>query len=332
MSCVNKNCSIKSNSERMLSCWLCDDICHIKCAGIVARVADCLTEDRGIRWCCTKCRKIEISFYRFFKSMQSEFSEMERDLSVLTYRFSKFTKMFAEFPDLEKCINSPSQSSPKRKKSSKITIPPININSSPCLMEVNTPVSVSGNSVIQTDSGVVAPSVTPGANDNILAPAILSVSKIVASSLSVGADKSTSSLVQAGDNGSNVAASNNSVVVDLMRPCSSGSQTRELTVIPVRRSVFISRFSPETTVDDINFYLSSRLDNTSSIACYKLNSSLSEKLASFKLFVPDNLFKKLVNSNFWPTGALVKEFVHRDNVRRSNLASLPKSVNSASKN
>lgn len=118
MSCCNKSCKVKSDNERMLSCWLCDNLSHIKCAGIVARVADCLNEDKGIRWCCPQCRKIEVSFYRFFKSMQSEFSEMERDLSVLTYRFSKFYKMFSEYPDLEKYVNNSPKSSPKRKKSS----------------------------------------------------------------------------------------------------------------------------------------------------------------------------------------------------------------------
>lgn len=313
MSCTNKNCSVKSDDERMLSCWLCDCLSHIKCAGIVARVADCIDEDRGIRWCCSKCRKIEISFYRFFKSMQTEFSEMERDLLALTNRFSKFSKMFGEFPDLEKCANFPPQSSPKRRKSPRLAIPPINIDSSPCLIEVNSPITVSSDSVTRAVSSGTASAV---ANENILAPVKLTVSENVASSMPV-----------AGNN-SNGIATDNSVV----RPSSSDVQTRELTVVPARRTVFISRFSPEITVDDINFYLSSRVDDVKSISCFKLNSSLSGKLASFKLIVPDNLFEKLVNSNFWPAGALVKEFVHRTNFRRSNLASLPVSDKSASKN
>lgn len=311
MSCGNKSCAIKSDNERLLSCWLCDDLCHIKCAGIVARVADCLNEDRGIRWCCTKCRKIEVSFYRFYKSMQTEFSEMERDLSVLTYRFSKFSKMFSEYPDLEKCVNTSPKSSPKRKKASKKAVPALIIPTSPCLMQVNSPINVSNRAASNVDVGIIDP---------IMPTVVVNASQLAPANLTVPQQPSIG------------VTSDNIGIVDCSLPSSSGRQPRELTVIPARKTIFISRFSPETSVEDINFYISSRVQNMQSISCYKLKSSFSERLSSFKIVVPDNLFEDIVDLNFWPAKALVKEFVYRDNDRRYNLASLPKSSKSAAKN
>lgn len=302
MSCININCAVKSDNERQIACWLCDNLSHAKCAGIAARVADCLNVDRGVRWCCPKCKKIEISFYRFFKGMQSEFSEMERDLSALSYRFSKFTKMFNEFPEIDQFVNSPSRSSQKRKGAPKQTIPSLNVNASPCLIEVNSPMPDSENPETRQISG----------------ESVALTSVVVPDNLGFSQQQAEMS----SDSGNTVS----------LRPCSSGSQTRELTVIPSRRSVFVSRLSPDTTVDDINFYLSSRVDSLDSISIYKLNSTFSNRVASFKILVSDTMFGKLVDFNFWPSGALVKEFVYRDNFRRSNLASLPKPNVTAPKN
>lgn len=318
MSCSNKACNVKGDNERVISCWLCDNLSHTKCAGISGRVvSDYLVEEKGIRWCCTACRKIDITFFKFFQSMHGEFKEMEKDFSSLMQRFLKFSKLFSDFPELEKVANSLPQSSPKRKKATKKIAPPSGTFCSPNSNDVSSQKSdsVAGN----TRSGTA---VTEPAESNPITvplPSLTSVNSQKSASVS-GNTRSGSAV--------NAQIENNPCIVSQ----TSESQTRTLTVIPARKTVFISRFAPDTSVDDIKFYISSRVDIIGSISVFKINSSSQNRISSFKILVSEEFFKKLIVSNFWPPGALVKEFVHRENPRRHNLATVQKESDTSPKN
>lgn len=91
-------------------------------------------------------------------------------------------------------------------------------------------------------------------------------------------------------------------------------------VSPTHRNkvVFLSRFSPNTTVEQLLTHVKSKCSNTphtSKLICHKITSRIrppSEALiSSFKMFVPPELFETVCSATFWPSGVLVKEFVPR---------------------
>ncbi len=143
MSCNFPNCNIKGESDRYVSCWLCDGLAHIKCAGLTGRILDSIIDCKGLRWSCLNCRSIEIDLFKVYRETRNGFNEIGRDLVTLTEKFRHYEKLFKSF----KCLNDSHESSkpaPKRKRPSdevtlsssvqKRTSPPndlINL-SSPC--------------------------------------------------------------------------------------------------------------------------------------------------------------------------------------------------------
>ena len=122
MSCSFKGCKIVSDIETTIECWLCTNQWHAKCAGIGARIVDALYGDNiGLRWCCTKCRKISVDFYKFYKDSMTEVSEMSRDLWKIYTRFKQLASLLDKFPDLGDFVNSPIVAGQKRKRTAKKT-------------------------------------------------------------------------------------------------------------------------------------------------------------------------------------------------------------------
>ena len=103
---------------------------------------------------------------------------------------------------------------------------------------------------------------------------------------------------------------------------------RSLSMAPAMKMIFPTRFAPETTADDIIYYIKSKIEGDYFLRCYKLRSAFSESRSSFKIVVPENIFVQLILKEFWPARAFIKEFVERSD----NLAHLPLRPDSVPKN
>lgn len=115
--CLNKSCTLTSDSERMVTCWLCHGLCHIKCSGLKVLVAEALVNTKGLHWCCNGCQKIGVEFYRFFQSTKNTFINIQNKMTVLSDEIAAYGNLFENFKQLNN-LESP-QSSPKRRKSSR---------------------------------------------------------------------------------------------------------------------------------------------------------------------------------------------------------------------
>ena len=102
-----------------------------------------------------------------------------------------------------------------------------------------------------------------------------------------------------------------------------------LTVVPPRRTVFVSRLSADTSVDRIANYIKSHSPSFNDNDCkvLKFNNFQNRDISSFKIIVPEMMFNILVKQSFWPMGVLVREFIHRDRPRRSVPVNLQSSKN-----
>lgn len=85
----------------------------------------------------------------------------------------------------------------------------------------------------------------------------------------------------------------------------SNSEKVGLKTVDKSKWVFISRCSPETTVDNIVKYFSD--ENIEVSKCEKLKTRYDD-YSSFKVCVPVTQFEKVLTSGFWPRGVFVKEF------------------------
>ncbi|XP_059217587.1 uncharacterized protein LOC131994738 [Stomoxys calcitrans] len=54
---------------------------HAKCVELSARTADNIREDKGLRWCCAKCKEFNVELYAFFKNTRSEFETINNELN-----------------------------------------------------------------------------------------------------------------------------------------------------------------------------------------------------------------------------------------------------------
>lgn len=315
MACLYTKCKVRGNSDQpFICCWICDAHAHLSCAGFNGRQFDMITDrEKGLRWSCVKCRSHDIDFYRMFKDAKLIISRMKSDFATAMENFNKMESLFDNFEYIE--------GSPKRKKSSlSVDIGNVNVNSlslsnpsnlisllSPVVEDNVPPVSDSAqNSVIVSSEPVCSRSEpSPPPDDNPINS--VSTSQIpVVSYASVVQGNSTGTIPQdAGQKG-----------------------IHNLVVVPPRRTVFLSRLAPGTTVDDIgNFIRSNNSIIGDDIAIFKFIYSQPRDISSFKISVPGKFFDEIVKNSFWPDGVLVREFVHRDRNRSDGYTRLPPSIN-----
>ncbi|XP_065363213.1 uncharacterized protein LOC135956605 [Calliphora vicina] len=104
------------------------------------------------------------------------------------------------------------------------------------------------------------------------------------------------------------------------------SITGDLIVVPPRKTVFLSRFDPDTTVEALVKFIKnhSKGFNDSDFIVQKFKFSQPRDISSFKIIAPIKLFDILVDKSIWPDGALVREFIHRDRPRTNRVATLSK--------
>lgn len=94
-----------------------------------------------------------------------------------------------------------------------------------------------------------------------------------------------------------------------------------------RKSLVISRLATTTTEQIIEKYINDNLDSAVDIRCSKLLPSgrnLEDlNYISFRISAPDNVFNKMYNSDFWPRGVQLREYVYKSRNNKTNKPIIP---------
>lgn len=315
MHCPKVNCKINKVDELMVSCWLCHTSYHAKCVELAARTADNLLEDKGLRWCCSKCKMYDIEFYTFFKKTRKEFDQINNDLISLTEKFSKYMDVFDNATYVEQFLQSPSDSLRKRKKTSEDTTPN---KTSAIYQSVTNP---------NPTTHLSLPDV------QIIEPAQPTAPFITANG--VHSDNVTNLKT----NPPNIAQTSLDITPSGSTKFYSPTNTpntynppKQLKVVSSKKTIFAARFAADTTIEDVATYVKSKLQVADiELSVFKFKYTERRSKASFKIIVPEDVFDTIVNPDFWPPKAIIHEYIYRDNVR-TDIAYLPMRSNDASKN
>lgn len=313
--CLNKSCSVSGDTDRMICCWLCQGLCHFKCSGLKTLVAEAIRNTNGLKWCCHDCYKIDAEFYRFYQSTKNTFINLQKKLSVLSDEIAAYGNLFDDFKQL-KILQSP-VSSPKRRKSAR------NKN------KVNIEPASSQNSANQLKIAAVSSLEQIQSHNNATVTPTLDVASIF--SIEQNQNQNNAALTPALDSANNVVIAREELSVeDAPGPSNSirgnvptAIAPRQLTVVPPNRRIFVSRLAYDTTIEDVQYYISSKLDISEDILITKFSYSQPRSITSFKIAVPAHLYDCIVNPGFWPANIYVREFVFKDNRRSKNIARLP---------
>lgn len=291
MACKSVNCKITSDKETLIECWLCTNLWHAKCAGVTARVVDALYGDKnGLHWCCIKCRKINIEFYNFVKSYTSEVNELNQDIFNVYMRFMNFTALIKNYPNLEEYASTPASSGQKRKRLTK----KLNIDQ-PNVSDPKKPDTPSTPTVPSNPVERAPPLTAPAGTSQEVIPIPPVVPPLVVPQVVVPPPPTRNTTQRA------------------------NRKAKTLTVVPVKKVVFISRFALDTSSEDLDDYIRSKIDGDFYLKTVKMRLPSTATRSSFKVIVQPEIFDKLIDPNFWPPKAFVKEFVDRVD----NLARLP---------
>lgn len=295
--CLLKNCSINSDDDRMISCWLCHGLCHFKCSGLKTLVAEALRNVSGLHWCCWDCRKIGAEFYRFFQNTTKKFLDLKDQAAKLNESINAYGKLFDDFKSLDN-LKSPPVPSPKRRKSARNidkekrdTNPVVTVNPQNQLPSTSTTNINSSN-----ESDLNSVDYHPTYAETVLSTVA-----------------------------ENVPATYNNE-----QPFSEDIVYNPLRAVPAKKTIFVSRLTSDTTADAVNHFIKNKIGNDADILIQKFNFPQPRYISSFKITVPANLFATLLNLNFWPTNTLVREYIYKP--RSQNIGVLPQHESTASKN
>ncbi|XP_037817198.1 uncharacterized protein LOC119607389 [Lucilia sericata] len=259
-------------------------MCHFKCSGLSGLVAEAVCKTKGLHWCCNACQKIGVEYYRFFQGTKNTFLNIQNKLSALSNEVSAYGNLFEEFKQLN-CLNSPPQSSPKRRKSSR-----------------------NKNKFSQS----------PGPTSNVDdSDSITPITSITFSNNCATAPKPISDSV----NQSQTPIKVKDGIVSDTAPTVSQISNVGLKIIPPNKSIFISRFASDTTVEQINSYIKSKLNSEVDFTTHKFSYSQPRRITSFKINVPCD--EQIVNPEFWPENTLVREYEFKEYPRKQHVAILP---------
>jgi len=90
---------------------------------------------------------------------------------------------------------------------------------------------------------------------------------------------------------------------------SAAGGRKKLSVVPHRKQLFVSRFTPDTTSEDVLEFIREKFPSEN-ISVEQFRFSYARSISSFKIFAPPNVFKVLLSESFWLNDDLViKGFV-----------------------
>lgn len=322
MECVFEKCT--TVSDRLITCWLCDGNAHLKCAGLNGRHYDKIVESSsGLRWSCPNCRKIDIDFYRLHKDAKKGFTEIANNLSEILTKFNTFQEMFLKLKWPENMMVSPIT---KRKKPSTAKVSAANsldsrdllgsfLSPSPC---VSVKVDTRNSNLVEKDSfPPSAPPSTPSFNVPTTSFNVHSQQTLD----SVNCEVVTTNITQHGM--FTDTALNSASLSDMKKTTLNNNNNNTinldytLNVVPPRKTVFVSRLTPDTVENNIKNFIRVKCPHFNENDCnvFKFSYSQPRDISSFKITVPLKIFDTIIDESFWPQGVLVKEFLPRERQR-----------------
>lgn len=329
MFCSKPFCKL-SLEEGFVSCWLCNVVFHAKCVDLSPRTADNLREDKGVRWCCIKCKVFDIKFFSFVKNNIAEVENISQDLLLITEKFKNYKELIENASCLNKLMESPES---KRKKTSKNK----NNNSAdnnPILPSSKESVRANPPQANAISIRPVVPSIldiAPSGSDHLLNPALAiyhpqSNSTSVRSPIPSTVDNTPSG------SGHHFSSMNSPIIQKSLETIPNPFITpKPLKVVPSNRTIFAARFTAETTEDDVAYYIKSKLGNDIDLRVIKFTYTERRSTSSFKIVVPEDVFDVMINPDFWPAKSIIREYIYKDKVR-SDIASFPARPSDSSKN
>ncbi|KAL9925421.1 uncharacterized protein ACN2A1_013052 isoform 1-T3 [Glossina fuscipes fuscipes] len=345
MECLYTPCRAKTSpeSDRFVSCWLCERFGYAKCAGIVGRAADAVGDpSKGLRWSCPDCRQRDIDFYKLFTETRNGFSELSRNLGSLWEKFELIKSRFDECRFIEHssttrsvaCGTSPLGFS-KSGSLVQVTAPSnskMNSNFSDIAESVGSKTVINKRASLSVLSYAEVARVSPprAATHSNQAPSLKSNEVKNKSSSSPGCSR-----VNAGHQTGQVSQAAGTMAITpsifsptlnspIVNPPPIPSNDLCLTAVPPRKAIFVSRLAPETSVDNVKSYLAAKVPsvNLKRVSIFKMAPSQSRAISSFKILVPTENSDMLLNKSLWPVGSLIKEFIPRDRPRNTKADSL----------
>lgn len=342
MVCVAKNCTVTNIYDGcFLTCWLCDGHAHVKCAGFNGRHFDKIaSKESGLRWSCWDCRQFDVDFYRLFKEAKNGFSALNNDLSSLMSKFKVMEEMFNKFMWPENLL-----SSPRRKKASgdrnsdnlqsDIPLTPNfdhlgRLFVSPLPSSVAVSVTSLPNTAPTVDSIRECLDVVPNnVSSHVSVTPATPNSISVVSELNKGIPEIDISLERGQVSALPTVSKGTVSSAPSTRPLESTPVSGDLVVVPPRKTIFISRLSSDTSIENIVNYVKLNFSEFNDNDCriLKFNYSGPRDISSFRIIVPVKVFGVLSEQSFWPDGVLVKEFIPRNKPRRVGPVDLQRSKN-----
>lgn len=323
MFCSKPFCKLSSN-DAFVSCWLCNVVFHAKCVDLAARTADNLREDKGVRWCCVKCKVYDIKFFSFVKNNLAEVENISQDLILITEKFKKYRELIENASCLINLLESPESKRKKvservfeNKSSNSISMPTPFIDHDPVMKSTIIPSTNNPPTVVVNDTLTVPSNhpFTPG--PDVSCQNQNHIQQIPALSNTPSGSNQYYSPMNS---------------PNFTKPTLDPSFTpKPLKVSPPNKTIFAARFAAETTEDDVLYFVKSKLTPDVDIKVFKFTYTEKRSKSSFKIVVPEDVFSAVVNPDFWPPKAIIREYTYREKTR-SDIVHLPVHPSSVSKN
>lgn len=104
------------------------------------------------------------------------------------------------------------------------------------------------------------------------------------------------------------------------KPSVGTSKSSKETIVPrppFQKALFVTRFGPETTVEDVNSLLEPVLRGKT-VSCTKLKTKFPS-YSSFHVSVEQDLFETINNPDIWPEGCIFHQFFGKLDMTRTSL-------------
>ncbi|XP_075151108.1 uncharacterized protein LOC142240068 [Haematobia irritans] len=233
-------------------------------------------------------------------------------LTALTEKFAKYKTVFENASCLEKFLQSPIDSLRKRKK------PSNNINTEVVSnLNTNSDTNLAPYQLFspQMQPNLSIPILSQTSNPSTSNAAISQISNLTVSNASLNTTTPSTS---------------NRFRTPLTSPLPN-IPPKPLQVVPSKKTVFAAKFAAETTIEDISFYIKSKLQADIELSVFKFKYRERRSKASFKIIVPEDIFDRVVNPEFWPQNALIKEYIYKESPI-TDIVYLPNSSQNVPKN
>ena len=352
MVCDFIKCVSNRVDDRLIPCFLCDSVYHLKCCGITGKCLDSMNNNTGFFYVCLNCRNLNVDIIKDFRNARKAFADISSDLLCLQNKLSRYESLFSS---VESVINKNVSVSAKEKvdiatsKTKQIEEVATSKKSLANLAKAQSYYSLdsdggSPSSKSQRTTSLFSPSHDDNRNVNV------SSGKTSSDNFNVKSPNAKPPSAKKIDKRSTLAktpsykdiltgsaVTNKSLKSPLPNianssSCSvSASETltkKTLQAVEVVKHIFVSRLKPDTSESDVIQYIKTTINTEDSeVLVRKLLPHVSRPIASFKVTIPERLMNSISNPQFWPSGALVHEF-KVDRKAQRNPVSLISSKNS----